>query len=476
LVLQDLLTILLECLKMQPSGCIFFFPEGDNMKLSNFNMIMPTETPDEYLLANMMSGAVIGIDEEVKEIIEKGDISCLDTSMINTLRDLKVILPDHIDEYRKFKAGYEFKKYTVNFPSFTLITTYACNLACPYCYQGKGEVFRGTMTEDTRRRTITFIKKKMEETRAQEFSVVLYGGEPLLNFDDSVYIMDSCFTWAEERGVTYATLMVTNGTLVTPQIAETLNHYNTKYVQITLDGPKRIHDTIRVYKKGGGTFEDMMRAAHILRDHDIGVSFRINVDTENRPYIGELLDELQERGLKDTEVRCGIVVESQQCHNYSKCLHDEETRKVLAEFREIVDEKGQATAVIRTHRPSHVFCGFLGEGTYLIDPYADVYKCLTFVGQKEHSIGHLNKDGEIEEHTWAYYNWMSRDPLAIKECRECIMLPSCGGGCAAIAYEKFGTYHARGCYEPQKEMKHQLRWYLERKLPQDFKDGKIIWD
>lgn len=454
----------------------FLFSEVNLMKISNFNMIIPTETPGEYLLANMMSGAVIGIDEELKGALEAENLDVLDSSLLESLTNLKVIIEDDFDEFRKFKVGYEYRKYTVEFPHFMLITTYACNLACPYCYEGKGELFHGTMNADTRERTIKFIKRYVEDTRAREFSISLYGGEPLLNFDDSVYIMDSCFSWAEERGIPYVTMMVTNGTLVTPEIAETLKRYHTDYVQITLDGPKRIHDTKRFYKSGGGTFDDMMQSARILQDHDVGVSFRVNVDSESRPFIGELLDELQERGFKNVPVRCGTVgASTQACKDYSKCIKEEEAREVLAEFRDIVDQKGQTAAVIRTHKPAHVFCGFLGEGTFIIDPHADLYKCLTFVGQKSHSIGHISEDGTVKEYTWAYYDWMSRDPLQIPECRECKMLPSCGGGCAAIAYEKHGTYHAVGCYAPYQEMKHQLRWYLEKKLPDRFKAGKIVW-
>ncbi len=446
------------------------------MKLSNFNIIIPTEVQGEYLLTNMMSGAVVAIDEELKRVLEKGAVDTLDASIAETLTQMEVILPDHIDELRTFKVEYESKKYNGSAPNYTLITTYACNLACPYCYQGKGELFQGTMTKDMRERVITFIQKSMEKTHAETFSVALYGGEPLLDFDGLVSIMEPCSAWAEEHGLTYAAFMLTNGTLVTPSIAETLQKYSTKYVQITLDGPKRIHDTKRVYKNGGGTFDDIMRSAHLLRDHGVGVYFRVNVDAESRPYLGELLNELQTEGLRDVDVYCSMVSASQAGHDYSKCINEGDFRNVLAEFRDIVEKKGQKTTVIRMYAPSRIFCGFLSEGTYVIDPHADVYKCLTFVGQKKHSIGCIDRKGDIEEYTWAYYDWMSRDPLTIRECRECKMLPSCCGGCAAVAYERYGTYHACGCSDPYEEMRQQLQWYLEQKAPQDFKAGKIIWD
>ena len=449
---------------------------GDFVKLSAFNVIIPTRTPGEYLLTNMLSGAVIGIDGELKSVIESGDIDKLDPDITAHLASLGVIIPVNTDEYRIFKVEYEKRKYTVHTLNFTLVTTYACNLACPYCYEGKGEILKGSLDKNTGKRITTFIKQTVERTGAKRFSIALYGGEPLLNFEKSVDVIDSCFTWAEEKGIEYTMFMLTNGTLLTPEIAETLHHYKARGVQVTLDGPQRIHDTKRVYKNGKGTYNDIIRAVQVLRDHNIFVGIRVNVDTKTKPYIGELLDELEELGLKDVPVACGIVTEFQSCLNYAPCIQEEDTRKTLFAFRSIVEKKGFAlTKVERIHKPKHIYCGSLGEGVYIVDPHADVYKCLALLGSKEHCIGHINEDGHIE-YTPVYYDWMSRDPLTMKECRNCKILPSCGGGCAAAAYERCKTYHVHGCYDPYSEMKEQLQWYLEKKFPESFKEGKIIWD
>ena len=445
------------------------------MKLSTFNLIIPTETEGEYLLTNTMSGAVVGIDEELKSLLEKRDITALDLETVKTFSELGIVIPDDLDEYQKFKVLYESTKYATDSLYFTVITTYACNLACPYCYEGKGELLHGTMNRNTRERAVTFMKKKIQKTGAKKISLVLYGGEPLLNFDDSVSIMDSLFMWAEEQGITCESVVLTNGTLMTPAIAAALHLYKTRAVQVTFDGPKRLHDKKRVYKNGKGTFDDIIEAIYTLRDHHVPVGIRINIDIENRPYLSELLDELEALNLKDIPVACGIVTESMACQTYPSCIQEEDTRKTLDDFRKIVEKKGYTTPVERVHAPKFITCKSLGEKAYILDPYADIYKCLTFVGLKEHSIGHITDTGDIE-YTWAYYDWMSRDPLTIKECQKCVMLPSCGGGCAAISYERYKTYHTCGCSDPLSEMKDQLKWFITQRFPGDFKDGKIIWD
>ncbi len=444
------------------------------MKLSTFNLILPTKIKGEYLLANMMSGAVIAIDEEMKTIIEKEDVHSLTSNERgDLLQHLGILLPDSADEYKKFKVRYEKKKYTVDSPNFTLIPTYACNLACPYCYEGKGELLKGTMNRDTRKRAAKFIKHNVEKYNAKKFSIALYGGEPLLNFDDCAYIMDSCFQWADDQGIEYRTHIISNGTLITPDIAEKLQQYKTRAIQLTLDGPQRIHDKKRIYKNGNGTFDDIIKAANILQDHNVSIHFRINVDKENRLYLGELLDELASLKLNSIPTVCAPIGEFQAC-THPECIHEKEVNSIIAESRELLKEKGQSTPPIKTHKSSQVFCSFLREGNYIIDPYAHVYKCLTFVGLKEHCIGHIDNVGRFTP-TNVYYDWMSRDPLTIKECKQCKMLPACGGGCASVAYERHKTYHACGCYDPHSETKDQLKWFLETNFPQHFKDGKIIW-
>ena len=445
------------------------------MKLSRFNAVIPTESEGEYLLANMMSGAVSAIDEELKTLLENGDITALDSSTIHTLCRLGVVISDDTDEDRTFKVEFERRKYAVNSLNFALITTYSCNLACQYCYQGKGNLFHGTMTEDTRNRAISFIGNKMETVHPKVLSLALYGGEPLLDFQNALSIMEFSHKIAEENDVTFFCVLITNGTLVTPFAAEALSKYNTKHVQITLDGPKSIHDKRRIYKKGGGTFEDILKSVHILEDSGLSVYFRINVDEETRPHLGELFDELREEGLAHVEVYCSRVAPSQAGHAYSRCIARKDFLTVLAEFRHLAELKGQP-AIARKLYPSYLPCGFLSEGAYVIDPHADVYKCLTFVGQKKHSVGHISPEGEIQHYTSEYYDWMSRDPLLIPECSHCTMLPSCGGGCAAAAYETYKTYHAPGCSQPSAEIENRLTWYLEQKFPDDFKKGKIIWD
>ena len=51
---------------------------------------------------------------------------------------------------------------------------------------------------------------------------------------------------------------------------------------------------------------------------------------------------------------------------------------------------------------------------------------------------------------------MTRNPYDIKECRSCVYLPVCGGGCAGISYSHYGKYNKPGCYKVKSVFEKQI--------------------
>lgn len=64
----------------------------------------------------------------------------------------------------------------------TIWLTYMCNLACTYCYEGNIKRTQ-SMSMETADRVMEFITYKINSLEKKEkINIVLYGGEPLLNF------------------------------------------------------------------------------------------------------------------------------------------------------------------------------------------------------------------------------------------------------------------------------------------------------
>ena len=86
--------------------------------------------------------------------------------------------------------------------------------------------------------------------------------------------------------------MVTNGYLLTGEIAEKLEKLQIERLQITLDGEPGIHNKRRKLAKDENTFEVIIRNIKNIIESDRNLQFiiRINVDNDNAKSIGKILD------------------------------------------------------------------------------------------------------------------------------------------------------------------------------------------
>lgn len=139
--------------------------------------------------------------------------------------------------------------------SVILETTERCNLRCKYCiYHPKHPEYRGfgkkDMPFEVARKSINYLLSHSKNSNI--VYIGFYGGEPLLNFDLIIKVVNYIKSKNLDRDIRFS--MTTNGTLITTSIAKFLvdNKFN---LVISLDGPKDIHDENRIFENGKGSFE-----------------------------------------------------------------------------------------------------------------------------------------------------------------------------------------------------------------------------
>ncbi|WP_455258520.1 radical SAM protein [Peptoniphilus asaccharolyticus] len=147
-----------------------------------------------------------------------------------------------------------------NMSSLTLELTEECNLRCKYCIYGNtNSKYRSfgnkKMTFETAKKSIDYLMEHSNSTK--EVYIGFYGGEPLIMFD----LIKDIITYIEinymERNIRYS--MTTNGTLLTPEIAEYISNKENFSVVFSLDGPEYIHNDNRIFINGEGTFNATMQ-------------------------------------------------------------------------------------------------------------------------------------------------------------------------------------------------------------------------
>lgn len=160
----------------------------------------------------------------------------------------------------------------------------ACNLSCKYCFFLSKEALyphdNHLMDEMTLE---TYLDQLMACSAGPEVEVAWQGGEPMLR---GLHFYQRSVELAERYRKPHQTVrhtIQTNGTLVTNEWA-TFFRDNEYLVGLSIDGPRKLHDTYRIDKKGGGTFDEVVRAWECLRKHDVDVNVVCTIHAANADH------------------------------------------------------------------------------------------------------------------------------------------------------------------------------------------------
>ena len=168
---------------------------------------------------------------------------------------------------------------------YTILPTLGCNARCIYCYEeGMKPV---TMTPEIVEQTIRFIMDTHDEGKVH---LHWFGGEPLLG----VAAIDRICTAMREAGLEYQSGMISNGSLITPEIiAKMQNEWKLTHIQISMDGAEEDYISRKSYFSYNDDYHHVMDAISDLSEAEIKTTIRCNVDEENWARIPQFLEDLK---------------------------------------------------------------------------------------------------------------------------------------------------------------------------------------
>lgn len=417
------------------------------MKLSKFTIFFP-DYPEkgEYLAFNTRTQAIIKINAELKGFLDRlpldfESLSGKEKEILKTLEENGITVNKDVDEDMFLDHWFNQMKYADQKIKAFVLTTYDCNFACPYCFEEgvRKEIY---LKDETADRITAWLAEKSREKRASEIKVIFYGGEPLMNIKAIERISIPLKKWSEKSGIEYKFSLVTNGALLTKKTVEKLKPLGLYAAKVTLDGTKEVHDKKRPFRSGAGSFDIIIM--NMLETADlVDISVGSNFDDENYENLFELLDYLEEAGLKEkikpidmkpiTDRIESIGNPETACVSYeSEKLQD----KMIALRKEIFRRGFNSPRSLGVD-----FCTLMAsDSQVVIDPEGILYKCPSMVGRKEFSVGSIY---EPLERNQRYLDFISMDNW--KKCRDCVYVPMCVGGCAFSAYLRYGDYKKISC-------------------------------
>jgi len=251
--------------------------------------------------------------------------------------------------------------------------------------------------------------------------------------------------------------MITNGSLFDDKMIQSaVDVWRLKRVQITLDGTKGNHESIKGFTDHRFTFDNIIHTISKLSERGVFVSIRINYCRTNLSDVLELIEFLDKTvGHKNIHVYCAAIM-MKECGMSSPYYAQDDADYYLAN-EQLLKKLHDTNYLRRKHflfKPSPTACSLAHSlSAMVIDPHGNILKCTECVVNEMNIVGNVS-DGIFNDP--ALWRWIN--PCVKSECNDCLLLPICQGGCQS---KNLGENNAYCCHKYKYCIEKMVRLYCE---------------
>lgn len=319
--------------------------------------------------------------------------------------------------------------------ALSLAVAQKCNLGCSYCY-AQGGSFGGPDTSMELSTALASVDLLFGDVAPGErVNLSFLGGEPLMNRPVIHAATDRARAIAADRGVDVTFSITTNGTQLTAADGDFFEEHGFA-VTVSLDGTGAVHDRLRPFRSGRGSFDQVIeRVTPLLqRQRRMQVSARVTVTPVNLK-LKETLDGFVALGFHSVGFspllrsptgshELGSAELAAMLDGMVACGAEFERRVVAGERYPFANAVNAMREIHRgTHRPYP--CG-AGAGYLGVSASGELAACHRFVGDDDAALGDII-DGvdRARQERWLHERHVHRQ----EPCRSCWARYLCGGGC-----------------------------------------------
>jgi len=327
-----------------------------------------------------------------------------------------------------------------------------CNYRCVYCFEKHLQRNAG---EHTAMETgkVPSIYRAIDEISGdgpRGGRIALYGGEPLnaKNRDVVFAIVEA----GREKGYTFSA--TTNGHCL-DTFLPLMGKGGIEEIQVTLDGPRHIHDKRRVALDGSSSYGRITaNLRRLAEETDTQVHVRVNADAENAGSLAEMFADLEAQGLLGFP-RIGFYVTpvfGEDAALFDNAGIEAALEKLKGSFPNVSVNSARrydGDAILSNllgNAPCELksaYCGAV-SGSCIFLPDGSISACMESIGKESSTIGRYS-DGGVTLGGEAHGLWRNRIAANIPECRDCRYCLLCAGGCPQRAMNRTGTLYAPDC-------------------------------
>ncbi len=398
------------------------------MKQSKYNCILQDNTG--MVIYNAATDQLVALTPQLANIFNEGKaapekIKAQHAELYDHLLQKGIFVCDEADEtetYIRKREEYERSsgEYTI-----TINPTLACNMSCWYCYESHKNM--PAMSADVKQFVLLLIDKLLADNKLKKLNLSFFGGEPLLYFDKVVVdIINHAKMQCKAFDAKLSIHFTTNAYLLTDNVLKQLEGLDVSF-QITIDGGKQVHDSVRKTKGGEPTYARIVEHIHQTLSHGFPVGVRFNYTAKSIPSFVDVVKDFSH-----------LPQEQKQLVNFTfqRVWQDNEgdARQVEQQVEHIERAFEQAGLFVNNAKSYIVpYCYADGVNTAVVNYNGDLFKCTARDFAPKSKEGTLAADGTLR------WNERLRKRMSIRHgsdtCLQCRIYPICHGGCSQMKLE-----------------------------------------
>lgn len=398
------------------------------MKQSKYNCILQDNTG--MVIYNAATDQLVALTPQLANIFNEGKaapekIKAQHAELYDHLLQKGIFVRDDADEtetYIRKREEYERSsgEYTI-----TINPTLACNMSCWYCYESHKNM--PAMSADVKQSVLLLIDKLLAGNKLKKLNLSFFGGEPLLYFDKVVVdIINHAKMQCKAFDAKLSIHFTTNAYLLTDNVLKHLEGLDVSF-QITLDGGKQVHDSVRKTKGGEPTYARIVEHIHQTLSRGFSVGVRFNYTAKSIPSFIDVVKDFSH-----------LPQEQKHLVNFTfqRVWQDNEGDASQVEQQvEHIERAFEQAGLFVNNAKSYIvpYCYADGVNTAVVNYNGDLFKCTARDFAPKSKEGTLAADGTLR------WNERLRKRMSIRHgsdtCLQCRIYPICHGGCSQMKLE-----------------------------------------
>lgn len=401
------------------------------MKITKYKVILDGNEigiSNKFFIFLTRSGLLISIDKNEYLQLTVAPYE----SSFNKYKEIGLLVESHDKELKETLEENELHHEKIGMFYLPVMPTKSCQLNCGYCGQ---EHKNRSATDYAIERIKLKILKEINSREIKTIELGFFGGEPFLGFNWIVRLSD-CLKELMS-GYPYIKLIskiVTNGISIDEKKLDFLaNNLNLEKIEITIDGPKEIHDLQRSSINGKSYFDRIIRSIHLIKKYEnIKCVIRCNIGISNYKHIESFIDFLTDQGFNSF---CYLYFAP--IHSWGNSANTQSLETELFSFKSIywkvyLRSRGWNNVGFLPRRKFGA-CIATKTNSVIIDPDGAEFDCTEMPLVKRYESraiqSYMNTNLLVREKSRSFESFNLSVRSLDMPCSTCFAFPVCGGAC-----------------------------------------------